>query len=115
MTAPYTISVRSAGRTLATLIDKAKESPVEITRYGRVEAVLVSPRLYARMKNLGLLNAEESNWLQDQLRSLVGDMSSERSSMAYEALNALGSADLPAAVSEARRLMALRASAGKAS
>ena len=103
MSARIVFSVSAARQGFTSLISQAKEHPVEITRHGRLEAVLISPQLFQRMKDLGIVRDDALTELQRQFSALVSDMQSACSFPAYDMLEALSARDLPTAVAAARR------------
>ncbi len=101
--AAHVIDASSAKNAFGTLAAKAKKAPVEITRHGRVESVLISPELYERVKALDVIGEDELAQLQARFDDLVSSMQSKHSTAAYDALDALGAEDLAGAVAKARK------------
>ena len=104
------IDASTAKNAFGSLAAKAREAPVEITRHGRVESVLISPQLYEQVKALEIVGRDELASLQGGFDQLVIDMQSQRSAAAYDALDAIGSKDLARAVAKARKQVAKTAS-----
>lgn len=96
------VAISEARRLLPSLIAGARTTSVGITRRGRVEAVLISPELYQRMKDYGILRVDGLHQLQQQFDKMVDEMRSEQSANAYEAVAAIEATDLPRAVAAAR-------------
>lgn len=99
----HVIDASSAKNAFGTLAAKARRAPVEITRHGRVESVLISPELYERVKALDLIGKSELEQLQNRFDQLVAQMQSKASSDAYAALGALDADALAGAVAKARK------------
>lgn len=97
------IETSTARTNFAKLGNQARLAPVEVTRHGRLEFVVISPELYETVKAAGAVPAGELERQQDAFDRMVREMQSDRSNAAYDRLEALTAGDLPKAVADARR------------
>lgn len=109
MPKPHVIDASTAKNAFGTLAKKAKSAPVEITRHGRLESVLISPEMYREFKVSILANQSELGRLQSSFNETVAAMQSRQSASAYDALEVLPAADLPKAATTAHRHMSKKA------
>lgn len=109
MPKPHVIDASNAKNAFGTLANKAKSAPVEITRHGRLESVLISPEMYREFKVSILANQSELGRLQCSFNETVAAMQSPQSTSAYDALEALSAADLPKAAKAAHRHLTKKA------
>lgn len=97
------IEASAARSSFAKLGDQAKRAPVEVTRHGKLEFVIISPDLYETIKAAGTVPAGELARMQESFDRMFQGMQSDRSTAAYDRLEALTAEDLPKAVADAYR------------
>lgn len=108
------IEASAARSNFAKLGDQAKRAPVEVTRHGKLEFVVISPDLYEAIKAAGTVPTGELARMQESFDRMFQDMQSDRSEAAYDRLEALTAEDLPKAAADAYR-RTRRQSAGRRS
>ena len=97
MAKAHVVDASTAKNTFGTLAQKAKSAPVEITRHGRLESVLISPEMYQELKTGQMANRSDLQRLQASFDQMVAQMQSPKSEAAYAALESLTPKDLSAA------------------
>jgi PHD/YefM family antitoxin component YafN of YafNO toxin-antitoxin module len=95
------IEASAARSNFAKLGSQARRAPVEVTRHGKIEFVVISPDLYAAVKAAGTVRGGELERMQASFDTMFQDMQSEQSNAAYDALEALTAEDLLQAATEA--------------
>jgi antitoxin Phd_YefM of type II toxin-antitoxin system len=97
------IEASTARNNFSQLGAQAKLTPVQVTRHGKVEFVVISPDLYEVVKATGAVPAGELERMQASFEHMFQDMQSDRSEAAFDALEALSAEDLPSAVAKANK------------
>ena len=103
------IEASAARSSFAKLGEQARRAPVEVTRHGKLEFVVISPDLYEAVKAAGTVPAGELARMQESFNQMFQDMQSDRSEAAYERVEALTAEDLPKATVDAYRRTRRRA------
>ena len=101
MRKPLVMEASAAKNAFGTLGARVKPAPVEVTRHGKLEFVVISPELYQEVKLSRSLPSDELGRMQASFDQLVSDMQSPKSEAAYAALDALGADQLQGAVASA--------------
>jgi PHD/YefM family antitoxin component YafN of YafNO toxin-antitoxin module len=109
------IEVTSARSNFAQLGPQAKQAPVQITRHGKVEFVVISPELFEAFKATGAAPASELERMQASFEEMVQGMQSEQSAAAFDAVANLPAADLARAVAKAHKKLDRSGAAAKRS
>lgn len=105
------IEASAARNNFSQLGAQARLTPVQVTRHGKVEFVIISPDLYEAVKASGAAPAGELERMQAAFERLFQDMQSDQSNAAFDALEALSAKDLPGAVAKAHKRLARPAAA----
>ena len=103
------IEASTARNNFSQLGAQARLAPVQVTRHGKVEFVIISPDLYEAIKATGAAPANELERMHASFEQLFQDMHSDQSKAAFDALEALSAEDLPGAVAKARKRLIKRA------
>lgn len=102
MSKPAVIEVTAARSNFAQLGPQARQAPVQVTRHGKVEFVVISPELFAALEASGAAPANELERMQASFEAMVQGMQSEQSAAAYDAVANLPAEDLAGAVARAQ-------------
>lgn len=113
MTKPAVVEVTAARSSFARLGPQARQAPVQVTRHGKVEFVVISPELFEALQASGAAPAGELERMQASFEQMVEDMQSEQAAAAYDAVANLAAGDLAAAVAAAQRKLGKPAAARK--
>jgi prevent-host-death family protein len=95
------IEASAARNNFAQLGAQARRTPVEVTRHGKLEFVIISPDLYETVKAAGAAPSGELERMQASFDKMFQDMQSDQSNAAYDALEALSATDLPRSAARA--------------
>lgn len=103
MSKSHVIEASTARNNFSQLGAQARLTPVQVTRHGKVEFVIISPDLYEAVKATGAAPASELERMQASFEQLFQNMQSDQSNRAFDALEALSAEDLPSAVAKAHK------------
>jgi PHD/YefM family antitoxin component YafN of YafNO toxin-antitoxin module len=103
MTKTAVIEASIARSNFSRLGAQAKQTPVQVTRHGKVEFVIISPDMYETIKATGAAPASELERMQASFKQMFQDMQSEQANAAFDALEAISAEELPGAVAKTRK------------
>ena len=103
MSKPAIIEVSAARSNFAQLGPQARLSPVQVTRHGKVEFVVISPELFEAVQASGVAPANELERMQAAFEEMYLGMQSEQAAAVYDAVANLAADELAGAVAKAHR------------
>lgn len=97
------MDMATAQNNFAQLGSQARQAPIQVTRRGKVEFVVISPELFEALKASGAASISELERMQASFRKMVRRMQRKRSEAAFDAVVNLSAGDLPDAVANAHK------------